>query len=142
MVPYWECVSLADGVAITTPPGAVEFDDGTRTDRVFSRHATAGGELFIHQWTNHRPFRARIAFRVNQPFTCKARVLADGAGNWWRTVNGVTTGATGPADFDIAIGAGLNVITIEKDDTNTDRLLFEALLFDGENSVWEAPTVS
>lgn len=136
--PYWDIVKLGDGVSptATTFP---EFDDETRTDRVFFRQATAGGELFLHQWDEHKPARATIKFEARAAFTALASILADGAGNYWVNVNGTITAYTASQHVSLTFKQGANFVQVVKDDANTDRLLFEVLLFDGNVSKWIQP---
>jgi hypothetical protein len=137
-VPFWSFVRLGDGVS-PTASDFPEFDDETRTDRVFSSYITARGELFIHQWDDHTPCRARIAFDAQTAFQVNVQVLADGAGLWYLDINGNVTSYTTSQYLTLSFRKGQNVVTIIKDDANTDRLLLEAVLFDGTTATWVPP---
>jgi hypothetical protein len=137
--PFWDIVRLGDSVSptATTFP---EFDDTTRTDRVFSSLVTARGELIeIGQWDDHTPCRARIAFDANAAFEVKSQWFADGAGNWWLSINGTVTAYTNSQYLTLSFRAGRNVVTVFKDDANSDRIRGEMVLFDGVNAFWVPP---
>lgn len=126
---------LGDGVVLSGDWDADFFDNTTRTDRVLTSWPTARGELFVSQWQHHTPFRARISFRAKYSFSIRTATLTE-PGTWKMTLNGVTSTLSGSQYLTLNFPAGTNTLTISKGATGSERIHFDAILFDGKNSVW------
>lgn len=136
--PYWNGVRLPDSTVMATD-WTDTFEDASITPRVVTRAQTAGGELFVSQWTDHCPGRWEIAWDAKAAYDVNLRVLADGAGNYKFTFNGDETTYSGPQDITLSVRQGRNDLRIIKDSTGADRISVEGVLFDGVNATWIPP---